>query len=216
MSQYWLTKKTKDGTRTALIGWDRPLRYFFCTIYEGDREKIDQSDPIYCNLDDRKNDRSLGYQLNMVKDYLKIETPYDIIQQLKDDQANNVGNKVVTVDLDAAQEMPAPVSGFVKVKDLVGKDLTGVVANINPPEHRKLVHEKDSIRTLTRAEYRNEKGQVWLYLSWIKEPCVSNWTDCGYSGWETSYHNGTEPHRAEPEVEILSGLDKLISQGVVL
>lgn len=97
MSQYWIIREMPDGSsKTAFMGWDRPLRYFFIVLYNGDP---DETDPVYTNLDDPKNDGSLGYQLKMFKDFLGIEAPDDLIQQLKDDQANNVGNKVVTIKI---------------------------------------------------------------------------------------------------------------------
>lgn len=47
MSQHYLDGITPNGIVTILVGWDRPLSYFFMVI-----ESPQQDEPMYSNLDE--------------------------------------------------------------------------------------------------------------------------------------------------------------------
>lgn len=72
----------------------------------------------------------------------------------------------------------------VTVASLVGKDLSGVVANVTAPEHRYQYSDNIGlVRRLVRAEWKKERGYRWLMLYWDREPIhTSDKIDCGYSG----------------------------------
>jgi len=85
------------------------------------------------------------------------------------------------------------------VRELIGKDIKGVRANVTHPKYRKMYpNGVGRIRRLVRAEWRKKRGERWLYLLWQRDP--EDRGDCGYSGWA----EGFEP---PPEIELLDPLD---------
>ncbi|HQA79252.1 MAG TPA: hypothetical protein PLV96_00470 [Methanoregulaceae archaeon] len=83
MSQY----EIEYGELFALIGWDRPLQYYFVVVWRGDPDDY----PVYSNLDDTKNDGSLDYQLGVLERY-GIGLPPEVKMRLENDRISNTGN----------------------------------------------------------------------------------------------------------------------------
>jgi|GEM_PF-2262101 hypothetical protein len=71
----------------AMIGWDRPLQYYFVVVWRGSPD----DSPVYSNLDDTDNDGSLDYQIEILKRY-GIGLPPEIRARLEYDRINNTGN----------------------------------------------------------------------------------------------------------------------------
>ena len=91
------------------------------------------------------------------------------------------------------------MSTTVAVKDLVGHDVAGRMANVTRPIYRDQYANdpKNSggrIRELTCVEVKREKGKRWLYLRWKRD--TTDMSDCGYSGWR-------EDTTDTPTVELL-------------
>ena len=77
--------------------------------------------------------------------------------------------------------MAGPNMITINVKDLEGKDVCGLLAQVVAPVY--LNSTKPRLRTLKRIYRKVEKGVSWLYLSWEPKNTESYHYDCGYSGW---------------------------------
>lgn len=79
----------------------------------------------------------------------------------------------------------------IRVADLVGKDISGMRADVRGGKYSS----EPLVRTLIRAERRKERTRKseprtdWLYLYWKPEQREDGMPDCGYSGWEEKHHN---------------------------
>lgn len=94
MSQYLLNIKNHPRIQQILIGWDRPLQQFFLVLYENPNQ-----DSHYSNLLDDTPNKTLKYFCSLLQEY-GIQLPIGLITELKEDAANNVGNKERTYTLE--------------------------------------------------------------------------------------------------------------------
>lgn len=94
--------KTPDGG-TVLTGWDRPLQYFFITVYgppvwDSPPDGNVEEPIVFSSLDDPKS-RMGGYDSVLpileVLNNLGIPTPRDLIQILTYHRQSNQGNTIV-------------------------------------------------------------------------------------------------------------------------
>jgi len=72
----------------------------------------------------------------------------------------------------------------VLLKDLVGKKVAGIKANVTRQggEHHYDYQDAETIRTLEKVYFRKIKGINWLYWTWEPAPHHNGMPDCGYSG----------------------------------
>lgn len=95
MSQHRITLKKDEVVYRVLIGWDRPLKKFFLTIWENADE---DATPIYCELDDNEaQDVDLDYFIRILLRF-GLVLPARMIFEVKRDQALNAENKRVNWD----------------------------------------------------------------------------------------------------------------------
>ena len=90
--------------------------------------------------------------------------------------------EAMTMRTEKAKTLPQ-----TSVASLVGQDIQGRRAIITQPQHFEMFdRNNDSIkvRTLVRAEYKQEKDGRWLRILWLPE---SGDFGCGYSGWREDY-----------------------------
>jgi hypothetical protein len=92
MSRHSVTTTTKSGDEVSVvIGYDRPLKYVFCTVNHG-------RDMLYSNMDDMM----AGIGMSDVRYYedilaaLGIRIPEVMYEQVEADQDFNIGNRLVT------------------------------------------------------------------------------------------------------------------------
>lgn len=80
-----------------LMGWDRPLQGYFLVIQFLDRD----DNYLWSNLDhEDSHPKALDRFLQVLKDF-GLEIPPPMIQEIKSDALNNVGNKTVTYSVDS-------------------------------------------------------------------------------------------------------------------
>ena len=91
MSQHHFESTTEAGDKLLVtMGYDRPLDYVFCTVFDKNEEVI------YSNLDDD----DAGTELQDVDYYrailekLGVRVPESMFREVKADQQRRVGNRV--------------------------------------------------------------------------------------------------------------------------
>ena len=100
MSQHTF-KTTRDGEPICvLMGWDRPLAYFFLVV-ERLAMTDDENAYLYLYLDDPGAiDCSLDYYRKKLSE-LGISVPESMFVEAENDRQHNVGNRVVEHNLDS-------------------------------------------------------------------------------------------------------------------
>ena len=95
MSQHYFSTSHQDRPVTVVIGYDRPVRGFFCFV---ERDDADDEEFVYYNLDDPKLSgtmgmaKSLKYFEKRLSD-LGLAVPQSLFVQAELDQRGNVGNR---------------------------------------------------------------------------------------------------------------------------
>lgn len=112
MSQHCFETTAADGQLVAVLGgWDRRLSGFFVMVEllacEGTADKGEQGEGedqyLYSNLSDPNLIASMGYADNLeyfegVLEKLGIKVPQAMLDGIREDAAQNVGNKLVSYD----------------------------------------------------------------------------------------------------------------------
>ncbi|HZC22037.1 MAG TPA: hypothetical protein VE866_01770 [Candidatus Binatia bacterium] len=97
MSRHIYSTSTKElGEVTVVLGYDRPLDYVFCTIETTE-------DTLYSDLGDLDafNQQDVDYYRSKLAEY-NIQVPEAMFEEVKTDQVNRVGNRVVDHSAPAA------------------------------------------------------------------------------------------------------------------
>jgi len=98
MSQHRLrTSAIGAHSVEVLIGWDRPMSGFFAVVSTLDSDD-DEGGTLYCNLDERLNQDVHPQDFDFFSPRLAalgIVLPEDIVQAVKQDGVETVGNKYV-------------------------------------------------------------------------------------------------------------------------
>lgn len=106
MSQHFYITKRQEETITISIGWDRPLQGFFMVVEtnkkieqpEGEENEESDFNFLYHNLDDKDLFGHLGMcrdieHFNKKLKEMDLTVPVSMIEEIKLDAINNVGNK---------------------------------------------------------------------------------------------------------------------------
>lgn len=92
MSRHIYQTTNSDGDNvTVEMGYDRPLKFVFCTVKDA------QGELLYSNLSDPQAGTSQQYVAYYagVLEKLGIEVPDSLFDAVEYDQLNEIGNKVV-------------------------------------------------------------------------------------------------------------------------
>ena len=101
MSQHYISTKQFE----ILVGWDRPLQYFFGTVRRKSK-KITDDGIVFATLHLPEGGVGTAAELaKLLAPY--IELPDDIRESLLEDQMLNRGNAVYRWKLEDAQELPS-------------------------------------------------------------------------------------------------------------
>ena len=95
MSQHHFATTYQGRPVNVVMGYDRPLRGFFCCVELTDTEDDDYA---YCNLSDAKLFPAMGLAASVeyfrgVFAELGLQVPESLFTECICDQANNVGNR---------------------------------------------------------------------------------------------------------------------------
>jgi len=101
MSQHYISTKQFE----ALVGWDRPLQYFFGTVWQKSKKNSDDG-IVFATL--HLPEGGVGTAAELAKLLAPhIELPDEIRETLLEDQMLNRGNAVYHWNLEDAQELPS-------------------------------------------------------------------------------------------------------------
>ena len=101
MSQHYISTKQFE----ALVGWDRPLQYFFGTVWQKSKRNADDG-IVFATLHLPEGGVGTAAELaKLLAPY--IELPDDIRETLLEDQMLNRGNAVYHWNLEDTQELPS-------------------------------------------------------------------------------------------------------------
>src|SRR3546814_19078122 len=108
MSQHYFETHHKGFPITVMLGWDRPLRYFFMTIRKpaellDSAMKVEDEDFLYSNLHEED---PFGHGLDYYRadlGHFHIDLPSSMFTEFQKDSARNLRNRVHT---------PAPAGSF--------------------------------------------------------------------------------------------------------
>lgn len=87
----------RGGKRYVIAGFDRPLQEFFLTIYQGDCAAMDKVTHTMTMLSADEIDHALLA--------LRLKTPAGLVQAVREDGENNVGNRIVQHRFDGPLEV---------------------------------------------------------------------------------------------------------------
>lgn len=98
MTKHVFTTKRKDGRNISVdMGWDRPLQYFFLTVFDPNAPE-DEDDILYATLHDRRFRASGGvrnlHDMMKLLDEQGITPPEGLEAALAEDQRLNRGNAI--------------------------------------------------------------------------------------------------------------------------
>lgn len=92
MSQHHYFVMHSGEMTHVLMGWDKPLQYFFMVI----EKESDLEEPFWSNLNcDSPFQKNLIYY-RQVLDELQIVIPGEMLEEIERDAMSNIGNKEVT------------------------------------------------------------------------------------------------------------------------
>lgn len=104
MSQHCFPTTHQGHPVQLMLGWDRPLQGFFMVIERTGVDDDEEEDPfVYSNLYDvdllptRGYAHDISYFQAKLND-LGLQVPERILQEVREDRAHNVGNRVVFYD----------------------------------------------------------------------------------------------------------------------
>src|SRR3990167_6913354 len=96
MSQHYIDK----GSLEFMMGWDRPLQYYFLTIFNMDPELPENDENmVFSNLS-LENPGMTVTQIKRKCAEFNLILPRELIRNLESDKRNNVGNKIYRYDND--------------------------------------------------------------------------------------------------------------------
>jgi hypothetical protein len=93
MNKHW--HHDKEANVSVMIGWDKPLQYFYCVVYPYLPDKRQIEDHLYSNLDGAEGIEMTDltrYQY-ILKNRFNVVLPESLVIQLIEDQLNNLGEK---------------------------------------------------------------------------------------------------------------------------
>ena len=101
MSQHSFTTILEGRPVIVVVGYDRPLRGFFCFVEKCDADDGGEDEFVYSNLDDLKLASCYGLPKSL--DYFKgvlqglgLQVPASMFEQSELDMLGNVGNRCVS------------------------------------------------------------------------------------------------------------------------
>jgi hypothetical protein len=101
MSQHFCTTTMGSKAVEVLMGWDRPLQGFFMVIHDLEAP-VEDDGLIYSNLDEPDSHPQVLDPFTEKLEELGIQVPAAMIEEVKDDQMWNVGNKMRRHEMQAA------------------------------------------------------------------------------------------------------------------
>ncbi|NWL45434.1 hypothetical protein DM819_05995 [Pseudomonas hunanensis] len=98
MSKHFFKHVVNDNLVLQVeMGWDKPMRQFYCLIWSLQDEEIESEStaesPLYSNLDDIVLRQPLDYYLNVCLSY-GIDIPNEMVIAILDDEERNAVNEV--------------------------------------------------------------------------------------------------------------------------
>lgn len=91
MSQHVFFFSKATGFYAVLMGWDRPLQYYFMTVYKNQNDDT----PFFSNLDIEPEHYSMQYYEAVLAQH-KLSLPQGYLDSVTMDGVRNLGNKEVT------------------------------------------------------------------------------------------------------------------------
>ena len=107
MSRHYFDTFHKGFPVTVLLGWDRPMNYFFLVIEKpteliDDTMKVESDDFLYSNLhEDDPFAHDLDYYREVLR-HFQILVPESLFIEVQHDAERNVGNRVVKHQADGS------------------------------------------------------------------------------------------------------------------
>ena len=101
MSQHSFNTTLQGRPVVVVVGYDRPLRGFFCFVEKCDAAADDGNEFVYSNLNDLKLascyglSKSLDYFKGVLQE-LSLQVPASMFEQSELDMLGNVGNRCVS------------------------------------------------------------------------------------------------------------------------
>lgn len=100
MSQHHFKTSHKGFPITVMLGWDRPMQYFFLVIKKpaelvDETMQVEDDDFLYSNLHELD---PFGHDLDYYREVLRhfqIIVPDSLFNEVENDAARNIGNRVV-------------------------------------------------------------------------------------------------------------------------
>jgi len=98
MSQHYFPTSYEGRSVTVVVGFDRPLRGFFCFVERNDADEAGEEQFVYSNLEDPKLAHCMG-MARTLKHFEKrladlgFEVPRSMFAEAEADQRFNVGNR---------------------------------------------------------------------------------------------------------------------------
>lgn len=107
MSRHYFDTSHKGFPVTVVLGWDRPLDYFFLTIQKpaeltDDAMQVEDEDFLYSNLHEID---PFGHDLDYYREVLRhfqIVVPESMFIQVQQDLEANAGNRLVKYQSDGS------------------------------------------------------------------------------------------------------------------
>lgn len=107
MSRHYFETVHNGFPVTVVLGWDRPLRYFFMVIEKSPQlidgaTKVEDEEFLYSNLDE--NDpfsRGLDYYREVLHQF-QIDVPESMFFEVQRDCDEHVGNRIVRYESDGS------------------------------------------------------------------------------------------------------------------
>jgi len=107
MSRHYFDTFHKGFSVTVLLGWDRPMNYFFLVIEKpteliDDTMKVESDDFLYSNLHESDPfNHDLDYYREVLR-HFQILVPESLFIEVQHDAVRNVGNRVVKHQADGS------------------------------------------------------------------------------------------------------------------
>lgn len=93
MTKHWYDDEAANVS--VMIGWDKPLQYFYCVVYPYRQDKNQIADHLYSNLDEADGTEitDLSRYQRLLKGRFNVTLPETLVTRLIEDQLNNLGEK---------------------------------------------------------------------------------------------------------------------------
>ncbi len=107
MSRHYFDTSHKGFPITVIVGWDRPMNYFFLVIEKpaeliDDTMQVEDEDFLYSNLHEID---PFGHDLDYYREVLRhfhIDVPDSMFIEVLDDAERNIGNRIVKHQADSS------------------------------------------------------------------------------------------------------------------